>query len=82
VAAALFTVQRLYGWEGFLIQNESSGGSLEEAFWNAAWRDSIPKVNCLLETTPEASATALEQLGFQKRRTFQWMRYTFKGGGE
>jgi GNAT superfamily N-acetyltransferase len=82
VEAALFTVQRLYGWEGFLIQNEPSGGSLEAAFWNAAWKDSIPKVNCLLETTPEASATALEQLGFQKRRTFQWMRYTFEGGGE
>ena len=81
VAAALFTVQRLYGWEGFLIQNEPSSGSLEAALWNAAWGDSIPKVNCLLETTSEASATALEQLGFQKRRIFRWMRYTFDGGG-
>ncbi len=81
VEAALFSFQRFFGWEGFLIQTEGSGGGVELALWKEAWKDTFPQVNCLLETAPESSTAVLEQLGFQKRRTFQWMRYTIKGGG-
>jgi RimJ/RimL family protein N-acetyltransferase len=81
VEGTLFTFQRFFGWEGFLMQTEGSGGSVELALWKEAWKDTVPQVNCLLETVPESSAAVLEQLGFQKRRTFQWMRYTINGGG-
>ncbi len=81
VAAALFTVQRLYGWEGFPDSERAIERLTGSGFVECSVGDSIPKVNCLLETTPEASATALEQLGFQKRRIFRWMRYTIEGGG-
>ncbi len=79
--AALITFQRFFGWEGFLIQNGESGGSVERALWEEAWKGASLQMNCLLETVPESSQAVLEQLGFQKRRTFQWMRYTIEGGG-
>jgi ribosomal protein S18 acetylase RimI-like enzyme len=79
--AALCAVHRLSGWEGFLMQIEGTGGRVERALWNEAWKGGSPATHCLLETVPESSETVLEELGFQKHRTFVWMRYTMEGGG-
>jgi hypothetical protein len=81
VEGALITFQRYFGWEGFLIQTGESGGKVELALLKLAWGGGFPQVNCLLETVPGTSEGELTQLGFQKRRTFQWMRYTLEGGG-
>jgi GNAT superfamily N-acetyltransferase len=79
--AALLAFRRVSGWEGFLVQRVGSSGGVEQALWEKAWKGESPGVNCLLETVPESSAAVLEKLGFQKRRTFIWMRYTIEGGG-
>ncbi len=78
--AVLTAFGRFSGWEGVLIQREGSGGRVEEALLDAAWKAFPEERSVLLETTPEASVETLVQLGFQKRRTFIWMRYTFPGG--
>jgi hypothetical protein len=80
IEAALAAYSRFTGWEGFLIQREGSGGMVEEQLLDAAWKAFPRERSVLLETTPEVSAGSLVQLGFQKRRTFIWMRYTFSGG--
>jgi ribosomal protein S18 acetylase RimI-like enzyme len=80
VEAALSAYSRLSGWEGVLIQREGSGGKVEQELLDAAWKAFSPEQSVLLETVPEASVESLVKLGFQKRRTFIWMRYTFPGG--
>jgi len=80
VEAALSAFSRWTGWEGVLIQREGTGGKVERDLLDAAWKTFPPEQSVLLETTPEASADSLVKLGFQKRRTFIWMRYTFDGG--
>jgi GNAT superfamily N-acetyltransferase len=79
--AALLVFGRLSVWEGFLIQRDGTGGKVEQALLEEAWKKAPSGWSCLLETVPESSATILEKLGFQKRRMFIWMRYTFEGGG-
>jgi ribosomal protein S18 acetylase RimI-like enzyme len=81
VAASLYAIRRPSGWEGFLLQAEGTGGRVERSLWKEAWKGAAPDTNCLLETVPESSADVLTDLGFQKRRTFIWMRYTIEGGG-
>jgi GNAT superfamily N-acetyltransferase len=80
VEAALSAYNRFSGWEGALIQREGSAGKVERPLLDAAWEVFPPDRSALLETTAEASAAILEKLGFQKRRTFLWMRYTISGG--
>ena len=80
VEAALAAVGRASGWEGVLIQREGSGGKVEADLLHAAWDVFSPGQRALLETTPAVSEHTLEKLGFRKRRTFIWMRYTFPGG--
>jgi GNAT superfamily N-acetyltransferase len=79
--AALSAYSRLSGWEGALVQRPDTRGSVERALLDAVWRVFPPDRSILLETTPEAADDVLLQLGFQKRRIFIWMRYTFQGGG-
>jgi GNAT superfamily N-acetyltransferase len=79
--AALLVFGRFSGCEGFLIQRDGTGGTVEQALLEEAWKRMSSGWNCLLETVPESSATILEKLGFQKRRMFIWMRYTIEGGG-
>jgi ribosomal protein S18 acetylase RimI-like enzyme len=81
VAASLYAVRRISGWEGFLMQSEGTGGGVERMLLKAAWNGAVPDRNCLLETVPESSGEVLAELGFVRRRTFIWMRYTFDGGG-
>jgi GNAT superfamily N-acetyltransferase len=78
--AALSAFSRSSGWEGALIQREGTQGRVEAGLLDAAWKFFPRNQSLLLETTPEASAETLVKLGFQKRRTFIWMRYTFDGG--
>ncbi|MBN1438480.1 MAG: GNAT family N-acetyltransferase [Anaerolineales bacterium] len=78
--AALTMYERPTGWEGVLIQRAGTCGRVERALVDAAVQYRTPDGRAALETTPEASADVLIELGFQKRRTFQWMRYTFSGG--
>jgi ribosomal protein S18 acetylase RimI-like enzyme len=80
VEASLSVFSRPSSWEGMLIQREGTQGRVEAGLLEAAWKNFYPVRSFLLETTPEASAGTLVQLGFQKRRTFIWMRYTFEGG--
>ncbi|MBN2084387.1 MAG: GNAT family N-acetyltransferase [Anaerolineales bacterium] len=80
VDAALSAFSRLPGWEAVLIQREGTRGMVEAGLLDAAWKIFPPAQSLLLEATPEASSEILVQLGFQKRRTFIWMRYTFTGG--
>jgi ribosomal protein S18 acetylase RimI-like enzyme len=79
--AALLAFRRFSGWEGYLVQREGTSGKVEQALLEEAWKGASPGWNCLLEAVPESSGTILEKLGFQKRRTFIWMRYTIDGGG-
>lgn len=81
MAASLYAVRRVSGWEGFLMQSEGTGGGVERPLLKAAWNGATPDRNCLLETVPESSGEVLMELGFVRRRTFIWMRYTFDGGG-
>jgi GNAT superfamily N-acetyltransferase len=81
VAASLYVIRHSSGWEGFLVQEEGTGGVVERPLWKEAWNGAAPDVNCLLETVPESSSYVLSEMGFQKRRSFVWMRYTFEGGG-
>jgi ribosomal protein S18 acetylase RimI-like enzyme len=81
VEAALSAYSRASGWEGVLIQREGTQGKVEAELLESAWKFFPRDQNLLLETMPEASVEILVQLGFQKRRTFRWMRYTFDGGG-
>jgi ribosomal protein S18 acetylase RimI-like enzyme len=81
VEAALSAYSRLPGWEGVLIQREGTQGKVEAELLESAWKVFPRDQSLLLETLPEASGEILVQLGFQKRRTFIWMRYTFDGGG-
>jgi ribosomal protein S18 acetylase RimI-like enzyme len=81
VVAALSAYSHLSGWEGALVQRRGTGGAVERELLDAAWRVFPPDRSILLETTPEAPDDSLIQLGFQKRRIFIWMRYTFNGGG-
>jgi len=80
VEGALAAYRRYSGWEGVLIQREGSEGRVEGPLLDAAGKAFPRERSVLLETTPEASVGLLVQLGFQKRRTFIWMRYTFSGG--
>jgi ribosomal protein S18 acetylase RimI-like enzyme len=80
VEAAVSAFSHFSGWEGVLIQRPGTGGRIEEGLLSAAWEVFPPGQSVLLETTPEASADCLVKLGFQKRRTFIWMRYTLNGG--
>jgi ribosomal protein S18 acetylase RimI-like enzyme len=80
VEASLLAFGRWSGWEGALVQREGLRGRVEAGLLNAAWNVFPPEQNVLLETTPEVSEDSLIKLGFQKRRTFIWMRYTFNGG--
>jgi GNAT superfamily N-acetyltransferase len=80
VEAALSGFSHLTGWEGVLIQREGTQGRVEAGLLDEAWKIFPSDKSLLLETIPEASAETLVQLGFQKRRTFIWMRYTFDGG--
>lgn len=81
VEAALVAFSRFSGWEGMLIQRAGTAGRVEQDLLDAAGKAFPAEQNILLETTPEVSGETLLQLGFQKRRTFLWMRYTFDGGG-
>jgi ribosomal protein S18 acetylase RimI-like enzyme len=78
--AVLSAYSRFSGWEGALIQRGGTGGKVERALLEAAWKVFPPDRGVLLETTAEASVDVLAKLGFQKRRTFLWMRYTIPGG--
>jgi GNAT superfamily N-acetyltransferase len=80
VEAALSGFGHPSGWEGILIQREGTQGRVEAGLLEEAWKIFPSDRGLLLETIPEASAETLVQLGFQKRRTFIWMRYTFEGG--
>jgi ribosomal protein S18 acetylase RimI-like enzyme len=80
VEAALSAFTRPSGWEGVLIQRPETGGKVEEGLLAAAWKVFPAEHNVLLETTPQARDSTLTELGFRKRRTFIWMRYTFDGG--
>jgi ribosomal protein S18 acetylase RimI-like enzyme len=80
VDAALAAYSRHSGWEGMLIQRQGTSGKVEAGLLDAAWKTFSPARSVLLETMPEASADFLVELGFRKRRTFIWMRYTFPGG--
>jgi ribosomal protein S18 acetylase RimI-like enzyme len=80
VDASLSAYSRQSGWEGVLIQREGTRGKVEAGLLDAAWKFFPPAQSLLLEATAEASPDTLVQLGFQKRRTFIWMRYTFTGG--
>ncbi len=80
VEAALSGFGRFSGWEGVLIQREGSQGRIEAGLLEEAWKIFSLDQSLLLETATGASAETLSQLGFQKRRTFIWMRYTFEGG--
>jgi ribosomal protein S18 acetylase RimI-like enzyme len=77
VVASLSAFSRPPNWEGVLIQRVGTQGKVEAGLLEAAWNVFPPVQSLLLETTPEASAETLVQLGFQIRRTFIWMRYTF-----
>jgi ribosomal protein S18 acetylase RimI-like enzyme len=77
VEASLSAFSRPSSWEGVLIQRGGTQGKVEAGLLEAAWKIFPPVRSLLIETTPEASAETLVQLGFQKRRTFIWMRYTF-----
>jgi GNAT superfamily N-acetyltransferase len=81
VAASLYAIRHPSSWEGSLVQDEGTGGRVERPLWKEAWNGAAPDVNCLLETVPESSAAVLTEMGFQKRRSFVWMRYTIEGGG-
>jgi GNAT superfamily N-acetyltransferase len=78
--AALSASRRLSGWDGVLVQRPDTGGAVEKGLLAAAWKIFPADQNVLLETTPQAGAASLTELGFRKRRTFIWMRYTFDGG--
>jgi ribosomal protein S18 acetylase RimI-like enzyme len=80
VEAALAARSRPSGWEGVLIQREGTRGNVEQGLLQTAWEVFAPEQTVLLEALPEASGDSLVQLGFRKRRTFLWMRYTFPGG--
>jgi GNAT superfamily N-acetyltransferase len=80
VEAALSAFSRWSGWEGVLIQRDGTAGTVEWGLLDAAWKAFPPAQGVLLETTPEVSVDTLVKLGFQKRRTFIWMRYTIAGG--
>jgi len=79
--AALSAYGRFSGWEGVLIQRPGTGGAVERELLDAVGRVFPPDQAVLLETTPAVSDESLIQLGFQRRRIFIWMRYTFPGGG-
>jgi hypothetical protein len=80
VEAALSGFGRYAGWEGVLIQREGTQGRVEAGLLEEAGKFFSSDQSLLLETATGASAETLVQLGFQKRRTFIWMRYTFEGG--
>jgi GNAT superfamily N-acetyltransferase len=80
VEAALVAFNRFSGWEGALIQRGGTSGKVEQALLDAAWKVFPPDRGVLLETMPDVSVDSLAKLGFQKRRTFIWMRYTILGG--
>ncbi len=80
VEASLAAYTHFSGWEGALIQRGGTSGQVEQALLDAAWKVFPPDKGVLLETTPEVSVDSLVKLGFQKRRTFIWMRYTILGG--